>query len=259
MRVHRGDQAGRFNRSIGTRAFTCGSHIWLGSGVGEETSSTLAHELVHVMQQTPRSGVGSLRTHAVSRLVQRLAPPGNCEQSVHDAMQRLVKAICDPPSWWGGAEHTWRSCSERDSCGQLKLKITRNPLCAQHRRSINDECYDGGDTGHGIAERDPRCGQANCMAIYRAKYERTRRRLGPAAERVGVAAMVGAALGAVLGAIIGAAGGGAGVTLVAPGVGTVAGGIAGGTAGALEGAAIGATAGALVGGGVQSLIEWLSD
>jgi hypothetical protein len=85
-------------------------------------------------------------------------------------MQKLVKAWCDPPDWWG-SRGEWRSCSADDRCNMLQEKIRRNQLCAQYRREINNECYDGGNLGHRIAERDARSAQANCMALYRAKCE----------------------------------------------------------------------------------------
>ena len=94
----------------------------------------------------------------------KLEPPGNCIQGIHDEMQRLVKAWCDHPSG--------RTCVPGESCNRILQKIRRNQLCAQYRRAINMECYDGGDLGHRIAEQDARRAQANCMALYRAQCEK---------------------------------------------------------------------------------------
>lgn len=108
---------------------------------------------------------------SIGLTIQRdLKPPGNCEQSVHDEMQALVKAWCDPPHWWGSRSN-WRSCSPDDRCNMLREKIRRNQLCAQYRRNINDKCYAGGNAGHKTAERQAREAQANCMAMHRAKCE----------------------------------------------------------------------------------------
>jgi hypothetical protein len=99
-----------------------------------------------------------------SSVQRKLEPPGNCIQGIHDQMQRLVKAWCDHPSG--------RTCVPLESCSRIQQKIRRNQLCAQYRRAINDQCYEGGDLGHRIAEQDARRAQANCMALYRAQCEK---------------------------------------------------------------------------------------
>jgi hypothetical protein len=116
----------------------------------------------------PLGGMSS----GVPDIQRALKPPGNCEQGIHDAMQRLVKQWCDPPEGIKGTQERWRTCSPEDSCGKLRLKIRRNQLCAQYRQDINHKCYEGGDEGHQTAEQDARNAQANCMAMYRAKCER---------------------------------------------------------------------------------------
>lgn len=52
VRVHTGPRAARVVRRLGARAVTYGAHVWLGSGEPVAVSATLAHELVHVVQQT---------------------------------------------------------------------------------------------------------------------------------------------------------------------------------------------------------------
>jgi Domain of unknown function (DUF4157)/Novel toxin 16 len=164
VRLHHGDLANQLNAAIGARAFTYRNHIWLGPNEARSPSVTLAHELSHVMQQTSPGRWGPTGVSAAPASIQRqLAPPGNCIQGIHDELQRAVKAWCDHPSG--------RACTGDESCHRLVQKIRRNQLCAQHRRRINEECYDGGDLGHRIAERDARNAQANCMALYRAKCE----------------------------------------------------------------------------------------
>jgi len=55
VRIHHGDGAVRANERLGARAFTVGSHVWLGQGQPLGVSHTLAHEFVHVIQQTQPS------------------------------------------------------------------------------------------------------------------------------------------------------------------------------------------------------------
>lgn len=62
VRIHRGGEAGAFNRSIAARAFTYRNHIWLGAGETASTSFTMAHELAHVLQQTAPGPVGPRET-----------------------------------------------------------------------------------------------------------------------------------------------------------------------------------------------------
>ena len=107
----------------------------------------------------PWEGSEASSSAAPSTIQHKLTPPGNCNQSQHDKMQRLVKAWCDHPSG--------RVCNPGESLHRLRQKIKRNQLCAQHRRAINNTCYEGGDKGHKIAERDARFAQARCMRLLR--------------------------------------------------------------------------------------------
>lgn len=53
IRVHHGDRAGRLAADLGAHAFTYGRHVWLGHGERVAFNSTMAHELVHAIQQEP--------------------------------------------------------------------------------------------------------------------------------------------------------------------------------------------------------------
>lgn len=175
--LHLSDRASQLNRALSARAFTYRNHIWLGPNEKHSPSLTLAHELVHVMQQTSPGTRGPNGTLSAPSSIQRdLMPPGNCNQGIHDQMQRVVKAFCDHASG--------RKCTPYNSCHRLKQKIRRNQLCAQHRRTINDLCYEGGDKGHRDAERDARRAQASCMEIYRIKCEPPPSPPVPVPERV---------------------------------------------------------------------------
>ncbi len=52
VRVHTGTKSAALNNAISAYAFTYGNHIWLGRGLDSQPSNLLAHELVHVIQQT---------------------------------------------------------------------------------------------------------------------------------------------------------------------------------------------------------------
>lgn len=80
VRVHTGPEAARKSQAIDAHAFTYRSHIWLG-GVGRlRPSHVLAHELVHVVQQTQpdglrlRRGAGYPRNDPGAGLVVRRVP-----------------------------------------------------------------------------------------------------------------------------------------------------------------------------------------
>ena len=51
VRVHDGAEARAATRSLASRAFTAGNHIWMGGGATADDRSLLAHELTHVVQQ----------------------------------------------------------------------------------------------------------------------------------------------------------------------------------------------------------------
>jgi hypothetical protein len=174
VRIHADAEAAASASRVAARAYTVRSNIYFGRGEYEPKSregrTLLAHELAHVVQQSegqlrPRLKVGPLNISAAPPSVLRapLAPPGNCIQGLHDAMQRAVKAWCDHPSG--------RACTAGESCGRLLQKIRRNQMCARNRRRINEICYAGGDVGHRIAELDARRAQATCMALFRAQCQ----------------------------------------------------------------------------------------
>lgn len=72
VRVHSGSESESVNRALGARAFTTGSHVFLGRGAptpGSEAGDRLmAHELTHTLQQ---QGNATGRRIARSALVQR--------------------------------------------------------------------------------------------------------------------------------------------------------------------------------------------
>ena len=80
---------------------------------------------------------------------------GNCSPAMHSALQGLVNFWCLKP----------HSCSPSDSCPENKLKIRVASNCATARRNINQQCYNGGDAGHKIAEENAKAAVAKCIAL----------------------------------------------------------------------------------------------
>ena len=60
VRVHTGAESHQLNRSVGARAFTTGSDIFLGQGASAGDSGLLAHELTHVVQQRSIEATGPM-------------------------------------------------------------------------------------------------------------------------------------------------------------------------------------------------------
>lgn len=176
VRVHQGSRASAKNASISARAFTYKNHVWLGASESAGPSFTMAHELVHVMQQTAPGPVGPQRrmadgaqAHAAAPTIRRvgMTPPGNCTQSQYIPLRARVVFWCKEPDGLS-------QCQASDSCGQLRLKIRQFQMCARVRQELGDICFGGGDRGHRRQVLSVRRGQANCMAIFRSKCERRR-------------------------------------------------------------------------------------
>ncbi len=168
VKIHTDTKAIDMNNQVGAKAFTYKNAIFFNKNkynpTSKEGKKLIAHELTHIVQQNPSISENNNTNIAKPSIQRDLEPPGNCLRGIHDGYQRSVKAWCDHPSG--------RACTAADSCSRLQQKIRRNQMCALARNIINVRCYDGGDLGHRIAERDARRAQGTCMAIYRAKCER---------------------------------------------------------------------------------------
>jgi hypothetical protein len=87
VRVHTGADAERMNDDLHARAFTYGNHIWFGSTERPQPSFCLAHELVHVVQQSsPRrvGGDGALDGSPARAELQASPAPAGVIQRVGD-------------------------------------------------------------------------------------------------------------------------------------------------------------------------------
>lgn len=76
VRVHREPTADEANRALDARAFTHGSHIWLGPSESSTDAKLMAHEATHVMQQGATTGGTA---PSIQRLADELTPaePGD--------------------------------------------------------------------------------------------------------------------------------------------------------------------------------------
>ena len=166
VRMHRGHDATDLNGSIGARAFTYRNHIWLGPNESGAPTHTMAHEMAHVMQQTPSPAAQSPVAQSSGPQTSTSAPvvQRSCSDGVRIALQSQVNLWCKTVQFG-------RGCTPADSCGQLKIKIRNNQMCGRARETINTTCFGGGDVGHIQAMVDARRAQATCMAIYRTKCE----------------------------------------------------------------------------------------
>jgi hypothetical protein len=109
VRVHTGAHAEHLSNSLQAHAFTYDSHIWLGAGQTLTPSFCLAHELVHVIQQSrpprmahrpARAVAEPPRTQTQEPLVQRLAVYWIPAQ--HQRMKSPGKSI--EKALWGDAK-----------------------------------------------------------------------------------------------------------------------------------------------------------
>jgi Domain of unknown function (DUF4157) len=82
VRVHTGSDAGRIADGLHARAFTYRDHIWLGPTERPHPSFCLAHELVHVVQQSGAGppGLSPVRQAMLQRQNDAGLPPGGVPQ-----------------------------------------------------------------------------------------------------------------------------------------------------------------------------------
>ncbi len=93
VRIHADAEAGRLNRALNAKAFTCGSDVYFNSNNFNPDSISakwlLAHELTHVVQQNGR------RSGLIQRLpnpVDEFAPKGPLGQAREDVSNALLTA-----------------------------------------------------------------------------------------------------------------------------------------------------------------------
>ncbi|MEU7164041.1 DUF4157 domain-containing protein [Streptomyces morookaense] len=99
VRLHTGGAARRSADGLGARAYTAGSHVVIGEGGLDR--HTLAHELVHVLQQRSGPVAGTDRGDGI-----RVSDPGDrFERAAEDGARRALSGRGGPvPSPPGGAQ-----------------------------------------------------------------------------------------------------------------------------------------------------------
>lgn len=65
--------------------------------------------------------------------------PGNCSRSRHRYMQDIVDNVCKPDPG---------KCIPGEKCADMANKMAKHQACAEARKNINDECFNGGDKDH---------------------------------------------------------------------------------------------------------------
>ena len=89
VRVHTGSEAGQVARSLNAKAFTHGSHIWLGPGQNPNDTDLLAHEVTHVVQQTARGQA----TNRIQRSVEDYTHPEDVAAAQAGSQRRINDAL----------------------------------------------------------------------------------------------------------------------------------------------------------------------
>ena len=83
-----------------------------------------------------------------------------CTAAEHGPLQADVELRCGPPR---------RTCSGNQSCPELLENLERNHACYQARRTINNQCFGGGDLGHRIAQQEALNAVNQCLRVIRRK------------------------------------------------------------------------------------------
>src|SRR5215831_20625506 len=92
--------------------------------------------------------------------------PGLCSESDHRSYQSEVDKWCKGPE---------RSCSAENydntevDCGSLKARLEAGNYCAKARETINNKCFNGGDTDHVNAQRQAQDTRDRCNDMIRYK------------------------------------------------------------------------------------------
>ncbi|MBO2012056.1 type VI secretion system tube protein TssD [Hymenobacter negativus] len=89
------------------------------------------------------------------------APPdaSDCTPAVTSMLQKQVDLMCKP-------QGVSSRCTDADSCPLLLQKIAMTEACIEARRTINNQCFRGGNAGHQRAIEERQNGIRKCQAIY---------------------------------------------------------------------------------------------
>ncbi|MDQ2773215.1 MAG: hypothetical protein M3Y54_22245 [Bacteroidota bacterium] len=87
------------------------------------------------------------------------SPPSDCSPAVTAMLQKQVELMCKPKGMPS-------KCFDTDTCSLLLQKIAMTEACIEARRTINNQCFKGGDPGHQQAILERQNGIRKCEAIY---------------------------------------------------------------------------------------------
>ena len=99
-------------------------------------------------------GVASLVPAAVPG-----SPLSDCSPAVTAMLQKQVELMCKPKGMPS-------KCFDTDACSLLLQKIAMTEACIEARRTVNNQCFKGGDPGHQQAILERQNGIRKCEAIY---------------------------------------------------------------------------------------------
>lgn len=89
--------------------------------------------------------------------IDEFEPPGDCTLRRHELLQRQVSRYCKRN----------RACvPEMRGCNNLSQRIKLNVQCSNARRTVNQECFRGGDAGHLRAQEDATRAANNCRRMW---------------------------------------------------------------------------------------------
>ena len=111
VRVHTGEHAASATASLGARAFTAGSDIWLGRGESSSDHRLMAHELTHVVQQTGDGGAGHAPVAQSTPVVQRQMSCDVAASSFDVFAVSLPGSTRDPTPDITKANSIWAQCN----------------------------------------------------------------------------------------------------------------------------------------------------
>jgi hypothetical protein len=99
-------------------------------------------------------------------------PEGDCTKARHAELQAEVDKNCQPPTGATKCKYAQRG---EIPCEYYKDMVKKFAECWEARKTINNECYGGGDDGHKEQAENARKGAERCQKIYEWCLEREAR------------------------------------------------------------------------------------
>ncbi|GEM_PF-2279523 len=133
VRVKTDSEAAELNRSLGARAFTNGSDIWLGRGEKVTDTKLMAHELTHVVQQGAAKRIG-LKSTSIYRKEILQFQKENSPDKIAAMQQQILETPGSMPIDLKENSQTLRGCipgcSSTNSCSASATGVALGPSTA---------------------------------------------------------------------------------------------------------------------------------